>query len=1378
MEYPSRHVEPPKMLPQQGPAHNLSIINPHPCLLRGPVLLHDLVASSSTATAIDFLEDGSKRRTFSYKTLHTLSDALAQKITRSLEKLENASSIIPVLLPQCPELYIVLLAILKAGKAFCPLSLDTPAERLSFILDDVSADLIITNSVHDEKFHIPSHIATLHVDQESFREGEHSLNTPPHTHTNNLAYVLYTSGSTGLPKAVCVSHRAATQSLLAHDRHIPRFTRFLQFAAPTFDVSVFEIFFPWYRGCTLSGRTRARMLDNLPETIRLLDIDAAELTPTVVSNLLEGRSSVPSLGLLLTIGEMLTRDVIEQYGGSDTNEGILWAMYGPTEAAIHCTLYPQLPASASTQMIGSPLDTVSAFVVAPLSQEELSPAFSILPTGEEGELVVGGPQVAEGYLNRSELTATSFIHHPQYGYLYRTGDRAKLRTDGTLQCLGRVVTGQVKLRGQRVELGEIEQTILKVEGCRATTVKVIDEDLIAFCATGSNEVSRTDVLQVCKQWLPDIMVPSDVIIMHRMPQLGSGKIDQSSLVEMYRQTVYREGSQYTTSDKIASNTVLGLLQHHLKTDLKLQSNLASVGLDSLQAIRLASTLRANGYQITTLQILYATTVEDILRITQDAKEANGDHYGRDLVFTDHSRRDIPELRAWHAEIACILPCTPLQEAMLAETTARPNAYCNWIELELQEQQSFEKIKSALQHLAQCNEILRSGFYPAAIEKSTFVQIIWRELDDSQVWQVSDFSRHFILGSHESFLRPLAVQVKLCPGKPRLLFQIHHSLYDGWSLDLIIQDLEDLLCGNDTMKRPQYSEVVRYYNERGTASQRLDEEYWAALLRDRPVTPLPNFNGQIVENTASHSVAGRSTVNLQSLIERSRQLQVSPQVWFQAAVTFISSLYTGSSDMVIGNVSSGRTIPVAGVEDIVGPCIASLPFRLRFDRSTKVEDILRETQRLNLKSLEHCALPLREIAKVANVKGEARLFDVLFVWQQSLGLVSDVASFAYVVDSADELEFAISFEFEPRSDHISFRTMFDPSVIPENQINYLSRQVDEIVNFFLEDVNRTMSDVAACFPTDLCSIANPVPRQSLLQHGPAHAVEKWAAARPDQVALSFFHRTDGVMEVKATATYATLNSRANQLARVLLSRGVHQGCLVAVVMDKSFELYVTILAVSKVGAGYLPLVPDLPEERIKTIMNDAKITVCISDSSGPSHLQQSATLVVLDIDKIDLARYGDDNISVSYNGAHVAYAVYTSGSTGTPKGVLVTQENLMSNLDYLSTVYPYSASSKLLQSCSQAFDVSVFEIFFSWHVGICLCSAKKDDLFFDLEGAINQMGVTHLSLTPTVAALIDPDNVQQVEFLVTAGEAVTEHVRRRWTGRGLYQGENHRSILQI
>jgi non-ribosomal peptide synthetase component F len=223
------------------------------------------------------------------------------------------------------------------------------------------------------------------------------------------------------------------------------------------------------------------------------------------------------------------------------------------------------------------------------------------------------------------------------------------------------------------------------------------------------------------------------------------------------------------------------------------------------------------------------------------------------------------------------------------------------------------------------------------------------------------------------------------------------------------------------------------------------------------------------------------------------------------------------------------------------------------------------------------------------------------------------------------------------------------------------------------------------------------------------------------------------------------------------------------MEKSADFYVSILAVLKIGCGYLPVTPDTPLERTKSILADAEVSICISDSSSRSAVPQLDSLIVLVPDRLDLTSYSNHDLDIPYNGSHLAYAVFTSGSTGKPKGVLVTQDNLMSNLAHLSSRYPTSHSSRMLQSCSQGFDVSVFEIFFSWYVGMCLCTARASDLFYDFEEAINSLCITHLSLTPTVAGLVDPDNVPKVEFLVTAGEPLTENVRRKWAGRGLYQG---------
>ena len=255
-----------------------------------------------------------------------------------------------MLLRQSPDLYITQLAILKAGAAFCPLNLDAPAERVRFILKDVGAQVLVTTK--NLKSELPSDLAGVTVvvlDEPSLLDSNGINGVSPTNHdsnacavdatspidSTNLAYVMYTSGSTGTPKGVGISHGAATQSLLAHDRHIPQFRRFLQFAAPTFDVSVFEIFFPFFRGATLVCCDRDQMLDDLPAVIGKLEVDACELTPTVAGSLLRKRANAPGLKLLLTIGEMLSQPVIKEFGGSKDAPSMLWAMYGPTEATIH-----------------------------------------------------------------------------------------------------------------------------------------------------------------------------------------------------------------------------------------------------------------------------------------------------------------------------------------------------------------------------------------------------------------------------------------------------------------------------------------------------------------------------------------------------------------------------------------------------------------------------------------------------------------------------------------------------------------------------------------------------------------------------------------------------------------------------------------------------------------------------------------------------------------------------------------------------------------------------------------------------------------------------------------------------------------------------------
>jgi non-ribosomal peptide synthetase component F len=287
--------------------------------------------------ALDYMGNG-RRSTLTYSELHEAAASIATRITTASGNV-TGQFVVPVLIHQSPLLYVSLLAILKSGGAFCPLNIDAPPERVKFILDDVSATVVLTTK--DLASEIPYDTGATIIIVDEYEEYQISSRSPrvevkPRVpQPEDLAYVMYTSGSTGTPKGVGISHDAASQALIAHDRHIPPFSRFLQFAAPTFDVSVFEIFFPFFRGATLVSIRRAEMLDDLPGVLRAMRVDACELTPTVAGSLLRRRENAPDLKLLLTIGEMLNAPVVEEFGGDNERPSMLWAMYGPTEATIH-----------------------------------------------------------------------------------------------------------------------------------------------------------------------------------------------------------------------------------------------------------------------------------------------------------------------------------------------------------------------------------------------------------------------------------------------------------------------------------------------------------------------------------------------------------------------------------------------------------------------------------------------------------------------------------------------------------------------------------------------------------------------------------------------------------------------------------------------------------------------------------------------------------------------------------------------------------------------------------------------------------------------------------------------------------------------------------
>jgi amino acid adenylation domain-containing protein len=859
------------------------------------------------------------------------------------------------------------------------------------------------------------------------------------------------------------------------------------------------------------------------------------------------------------------------------------------------------------------------------------------------------------------------------------------------------------------------------------------------------------------------MMPSEIILLRNFPFLPSGKVDKRKLVADYQEQRDKDESESAAEMNETARAVKHTLENFLGT-FPARMRLPVLGLDSLVAIRVASRLRSLGFDVSAFTILKCDTLTSLIRLCEnsiaDPSQAPSapKRYTPDDVVLNGNTKDFESM----------IPCTPLQSAMLAETALDEKAYRNWVEIELSRITDVQHVISAIQTLSQFNSILRTGFTESP-DFDSYVQIIWKNFQNFQIEHVTEFNYKFDPSKDVSLHHPVRIQVLQNASSMKLLMHIHHALYDAWSLELLLDDLDTLLLAKPLPERPPFADVVEGYTQ-GTFQYDdwTSKDYWKDHLSNLDIRQTPSF----------HSMApspGLSITRLATSISTSdvevtaRRLATSPQSLFQAAYAMILGSYLGSADVCFGTVFSGRTLPITGIEDIVGPCLATLPVRVDLSLSATVQDLVQELNVINRKHLEFCAVPLRDIKLAGGMQPRQMLFDTLLIWQQTLHSHGYTRKHVSLVDTIDNLEFNLTLEIIPTAKNIEMKANFQQLLFPESQVKSLLRQVEQLVRVIVEDETTPLKGIFDRLSSDVLSIENENPKLGLKGESLSSPVEKIANQDPERVAIEFARAIDNCNFDIDRMSYLELNSRANQMGRYLLEKNVLPDELVCICMEKSADLYASILATAKIGAGYLPITPDIPLERLEHIIRDAKAKVLMAETASRPLLKSFRGITIIYVDEIRFTDFPCGNISLSSSPENISYCVFTSGSTGTPKGVLVTQRSLLSNLDVLEDLYPASKDSRFLQSCSQAFDVSVFEIFFAWRVGGCLCSAVKDVLFRDIENVIRVLSVTHLSLTPTVAALIDPKNVPKVKFLVTAGEAVTQKVFNAWADRGLWQG---------
>ncbi|POS84912.1 hypothetical protein EPUL_005926, partial [Erysiphe pulchra] len=1355
-------------------AKRLSILNNPPKVLDGPQLLHELISWESypNRCAIDFTS-GNRRKCYSYQELQSCVALLVPRIQEALStrSFEAPQHIVPVLLPQSPALYITYLAILVSGGAFCPINPDTPIDRIKFISNDVEASLLFTTSEFEKIVTWENGPTVIIVDEfPSSLDSCHKLQMPLRTKPDDLAYVMYTSGSTGVPKGVRIAHIAASQSLLAHEKYFPPFKRFLQFAAPSFDISLFEIFFPLKRSCTIVGCSRKELLNNLINKINELDIDVAELTPSVVGSLIEKRSNIPGLNLLLTIGEPLTIPVVREFGGSKTKRTLLYGLYGPTEATLHCTINPAMGIDTKPNNIGVPLDTVSTLIVVPSSCTEDAAKLQILPIGELGELVLTGPQLAQGYLHREEQEKLVFISFEGRKY-YRTGDKAKQLEDGSIEIYGRITEDQVKVRGQRIELGEIENAIYKHSETKVVTAMVIRSTIVVFSIVKNMTMNSEEIMMICSKWLPQSMLPNEIILRNSFPYLPSGKVDKRRLESEYLEERQRKNS----SDEITKTESENLLKKILFDSLgsfPINSRLASVGLDSLTAIKISSRMRTSGFGISTSSLLKLQNFEELLSFfissrtssTQNSLELSSEN----TITNEKSQYHLSSSTNYSH---CTFPCTPQQIAMLSESERGQNLYYNWFELEFLHMNDFNYLIQVIHNLSQSNPILRTGFL-ATEGPGEFVQFIHKKIPDIQFELVKSFKYAFDKSKDNSLEFPIRFQILLGMSNLRLLVHLHHAMYDAWSVELLLDDLDTLLASKPLRKRSGFELVVNSYLDWENSSKKnwLVKDYWKDHLAHFDPIQLPNFctNPVLVSKLLRYSL--QTSISTPDVEAASRRLMSSSQSIFQAAFSLILSSYLGSTDICFGSVFSGRTLPIDGIENIIGPCMTTLPIRIDVGTSSTLHELTQQLNSINRKHLDYVQSSLRNIKMASGFQSRGVLFDTLLIWQQTLHPHDYFRKHVSLINSEDFLEFNLVLEVIPHVKNIELRATYQQQLVPEAQINIFLHQIEQLTKKILE-INETSKDRAFSFlEPNLLSIENTTPKIEIksLDHGLHSSVENIAAEDPKRPAVCFAYSLCEREHNIQNLSYSELNIRANKIAHYLIQCGILPNQLICICLDKSVELYIYILAVTKVGAAWLPVMPDIPLDRLNYVLKQSQTPLVITHSNLRSKFISISTKVAF-MDEIDTSVLSSKNLSVRISLDNFACAIFTSGSTGEPKSVLSSQGNILNHLLALKSLYPESKKTRFLQSCPHTLGASITDIFFTWSIGGCVCSASKDLLFRDLEYAIRTLEVTHLSLTPTVAALIDPKKVPCVKFLVLAGEPLTSKVYASWVDHGLWVG---------
>ncbi|HEX6036828.1 non-ribosomal peptide synthetase, partial [Longimicrobium sp.] len=1253
-----------------------------------------------------------------------------------------------------PEQLAGILGVLKAGGAYVPLDTASPADRLAYVIQDSGAALVLAD---DPAALAAAGVPVLALAADAFAD---EPDTAPASGVGprNLVYVIYTSGSTGRPKGVLVEHHGVCNTVVNYIEAygITAGARSLHFAPVHFDASVTDLFTPLCAGATLVTAPREALIPGaeLVELLRGQRVTHAKFTPTALAAL--PHADLPDLEAVMTGGEACTAELVARWApGRRFING-----YGPTETSVRVTV-ADVTHETRTPPIGRPVPNTRLYV--------LDGAGQPLPVGVPGELHIGGVGVARGYQGRPGLTARTFIPDAFSGVpggrLYRSGDRARWLPDGQLAFAGRV-DFQVKVRGIRIEPGEIEAALREQPGVADTVVVAREDRLVGYVVPAAGATLSASALRDgLKGRLPEYMVPAAFVVLDALPRGSSGKTDRRALPAP---DFGAEAEAYVHPRTPAEEILAGLFTDVLRMEpVGARDDFFALGGHSLLATRLISRIRqAFGVELPLRALFEASTVEG-LAARVEALGAGGDERLAPPVVPVPRDGTLPlsfaQQRLWFLD--------QLQPGGAAYNVPRAVRLSGALDV--------SALERALTEIVRRHETLRTRFPSVGGEPA---QVI--ETAAPMGIAVEDLS-HLPADEREAEARRMAADearapfdlargpllrarlLRLAEDDHALLFTLHHAVSDGWSTGILVREVSALYDafarGAPSPLTPlpvQYADFAAWQRA-WLAGDVLETQlgYWRTRLAgapplldlptDRPRASVPSDRGASVSFALSAETVG-------ALRALSRREGATMFMTLLAAWQLLLARYSGQDDVSVGTPVAGRTR--LETEGLIGFFVNTLVLRTDLSGAPSFRALLGRVREATLGAHQHQEVPFEKLVEELAPErslSHTPLFQAMFVLQNNalealrLGELH-AAPFAADAESA---KFDLTLALAETDDAVAGSLTYRAELWDAATMERMAAHFAALVEAAAAQPERSVAELAFLADTERAQLAawNDTERAYDLDASLHGLFEAQAARTPDAVAVQLDDET---------LTYAGLDARANQLARHLRGLGVGAETRVGVCAERSTELVVALLAVLKAGGAYVPIDPSYPADRIAYMLEDSGIPVLLTQARLADALPpHGARVVRVDADRETIAAESADALSVDVAPEQLAYVIYTSGSTGRPKGAMNAHRGIVNRLRWMQDEYRLDATDVVLQKTPFSFDVSVWEFFWPLMTGARLVLAKPgahgDPAY--LAELIASRGITTLHFVPSMlAAFVDAGVAARCTSLrrvVCSGEAL-------------------------